>query len=273
MTAAWSFGLAVALAALASAPVAGALWAFASGAGAAREPFATARLAALGLDHALLVLGGAGAAALAGLGLGLLVTRPAGRALRPIADAAAAAAQAVPPVVVVALAFPALGFGMAPALLALVLYAVMPVLRATIAAVDALPPDAPLAARALGMTEAETLRLVVLPLAWPAILPGLRVAVLLATATAAVGALAGAATLGTPIILGLQTMNELLILQGAAATAALAFAFDGALALLAPRRGGEGRAGIGDACGNGAAGAGGRTRFFPPGPPSSFSVL
>jgi osmoprotectant transport system permease protein len=184
----------------------------------------------------LLVLGGAGPAVLAGLAIGLFVTRPAGRALRPAADAAAAAAQAVPPVVVVALAFPALGFGAAPTMLALLLYAVMPVLRATIGAVEALPPDAPFAARALGMTEAEALRQVVLPLAWPSILPGLRVAVLLAAATAAVGALAGTSTLGTPIILGLQTMNELLILQGATATAALAFAFDGALALLARRR-------------------------------------
>lgn len=222
-----SFALALLLAILAHAPVAEALW------GGAGEAYATARLLALARDHALLVLGGGGAAALAGLLLGLLVTRPgAGQALRPLVDSAAAASQAVPPVVVVALAFPALGFGAAPTLLALALYAIMPVLRATVAAVAALPPDAPLAARALGMTEAQALRQVVLPLAWPAILPGLRTAALLATATAAVGALAGAATLGTPIILGLQTMNERLILQGAAATAALAFAFDGALALL-----------------------------------------
>lgn len=235
MTAAASFALALLLGALASAPVAGLLWrAVAERAG---EPFPTGRLAALGLEHALLVLGGAGPAVLAGLALGLFVTRPGGRALRPLADAAAAAAQAVPPVVVVALAFPVLGFGAAPTVLALLLYAVMPVLRGTVAAVEALPPEVTFAARALGMTEAEALRRVVVPLAWPAILPALRVAVLLAVATAAVGALAGAATLGTPIVLGLQTMNELLILQGAAATAALAFAFDGALALLAQRRG------------------------------------
>jgi osmoprotectant transport system permease protein len=241
VTAAGSFALALLLAVLASAPVAGALWRAAAAGGGAGEPFATARLAALALDHALLVLAGAGPAVLAGLALGLAVTRPAGRALRPIADAAAAAAQAVPPVVVVALAFPALGFGAAPTVLALLLYAVMPVLRGTTAAVEALPPDAAFAARALGMTEAQALRQVVLPLAWPAILPALRVAVLLAVATAAVGALAGAATLGTPIVLGLQTMNELLILQGAAAAAALAFAFDGALALLG-RYGAQGEA-------------------------------
>ena len=228
-----SLALALLLGVLASAPVAGALW---HALGRPGEPYATARLASLGLGHAMLVLAGAGPAVLTGLAIGLFVTRPAGLAWRRLADQCAAAAQAVPPVVVVALAFPALGFGAAPTVLALLLYAVMPVLRSTTAAIEALPPDAPFAARALGMTEAEVLRGVVLPLAWPAILPGLRVAVLLAVATATVGALAGAATLGTPIVLGLQTMNELLILQGAIATAALAFALDGALALLGRRR-------------------------------------
>jgi len=208
-------------------------------------PFDGGRLAGLAGQHLLLVLGGAGPAMLLGIGVGLWVTRPgpAGRALRPVADAGAAAAQAIPPVVVVALAFPALGFGAAPTLLALSLYAVMPVLRATIAAVEAQPPEAARAARAMGMTERQALWRVVLPLAWPGILPGLRTAVLLAAATAAVGSLAGAATLGTPIILGLQTMNELLILQGALATAALAFLCDAALAALAPRlTGGHGAA-------------------------------
>lgn len=236
--------LAVLLAGLASAPGAALL---ARALGLAGTPFDSARLLGLAGQHLLLVLGGAGPAVLAGIALGLWVTRPegAGRALRPVADAGAAAAQAIPPVVVVALAFPALGFGAAPTLLALSLYAFMPVLRATIAAVEAQPPGAALAARAMGMTEAQALRNVVVPLAWPEMLPGVRTAVLLAAATAAVGSLAGAATLGTPIILGLQTMNELLIIQGAAATASLAFLCDAALGMLAPdprrrlRRSGE----------------------------------
>jgi osmoprotectant transport system permease protein len=59
-----------------------------------------------------------------------------------------------------------------------------------------------------------------------------RVAVILAIATAAVGALAGASTLGTPIIIGLQNQNEIYILQGAAATGALAFLADGLLLVL-----------------------------------------
>lgn len=198
--------------------------------------FPAARLAWLAAGHAGLALAGVVPAALIGLGLGILMTRPSTRSLRPAADAFAAAAQAVPPVVAVALAVPAFGFGWGPTVLALLLYGTMPVLRATVAALEAVPPDARLAATALGFTPVKVLREVELPLAWPLVLDGLRVALVLAVATAAVGALAGAPTLGTPIVLGLQNQNQLLVLQGAAATAALAFAAEGLLLALAPAR-------------------------------------
>ena len=205
--------------------------------GASREAFPPARLLDLSLSHAGLALAGLLPAALVGIGLGVAVTRPEGGALRPLVDRIAAAAQAVPPVVVVALSFPALGFGPAPTMLALFLYSLMPILRGTVAALEAAPPDAKAAAQAIGLTPAQTLREVELPLAWPVILQALRIALVLAIATAAVGALAGAATLGTPIILGLQNQNELYILQGAAATAALAFLADGIVQLAAASAG------------------------------------
>jgi osmoprotectant transport system permease protein len=85
----------------------------------------------------------------------------------------------------------------------------------------------------MGLEPLQVLRQIEAPLAWPVILQGVRVALVLAVATAAVGALAGAATLGTPIILGLRNQNELQVLQGAAATAALAFLADGGLVWLA----------------------------------------
>lgn len=220
------------LALVVQAPVAGWIW---KALGQAGEAFPSARLLDLAAVHAALAVLGALAAAAIGLGLGLLVTRRAGRGLRPAADALVAGAQAVPPVVVVALAFPVLGFGLAPTALALLLYCVMPVLRGTVAAVETVPPAAREAAEAMGLTPFQVLREVELPLAWPVILAALRVALVLAVATAAVGALAGAATLGTPIILGLQNRNELHILQGATATAALALLADGALLLLTGR--------------------------------------
>jgi osmoprotectant transport system permease protein len=218
--------LGLALAALAMAPVASAVWGALGGTGRA---YPAGRLLELAASHAAVALPGALLGASAGFSLGLAVTRPAGRALRPVTDALVAAAQAVPPVVVVALAFPVLGFGAAPTLLALLLYAVMPVLRGTVAALEAVPPDAKAAAEALGFSPLRALREV-----------ELRVALATSVGTAAVGALAGAETLGTPIVLGLQNQNQLLVLQGAAATAALAFLADGALLLGAGtrRRGG-----------------------------------
>ena len=224
--------LGLALAVLAAAPVASFAWGALGGAGRA---YPTGRLLELAASHAAVAVPGALLGAAAGFFLGLAVTRPAGRALRPLADALVAAAQAVPPVVVVALAFPVLGFGAAPTLLALLLYAVMPVLRGTVAGLEAVPPDAKAAAAALGFSPLRALREVELPLAAPVVLSALRVALATSVGTAAVGALAGAETLGTPIVLGLQNQNQLLVLQGAAATAALAFLADGALLLLGAR--------------------------------------
>jgi osmoprotectant transport system permease protein len=220
--------LALGLAALAHPAVADVLWRAAGG--DARPLFPADRLGSLAAAHLGLALGGLLPAAIAALGLAIVVTRPWGAALRADADALAAAAQAAPPVVVVALAFPVLGFGAAPTVLALSFYAFMPVLRAAVGALDSIGPSGRDVARAIGLTEIQILRQVELPAAWPSILSGLRVAAMLAVATAAVGALAGAATLGLPIVLGLQNQNELQILQGACATAALAFLVDGAVA-------------------------------------------
>ena len=90
------------------------------------------------------------------------------------------------------------------------------------------------AARALGMSRRQILVEVELPLSAPLLADAARTVLLLGIATAAVGALAGAQTLGTPIITGLQTQNDVTVLQGAAATAAMACAAD-ALCLLVMR--------------------------------------
>jgi osmoprotectant transport system permease protein len=192
--------------------------------GSVKAGVPTDRLLDLALRHAALALVSVCFAGTAGLALAILVTRSIGAPLRPLVDTLVAALQAVPPVVVVALAFPALGFGAAPTLLALTFYCVMPILRGSVAALDATPAEVKEAARAMGFTRWQLVCQVELPLALPLIAEAVRLALVLAVATAAVGALAGAATLGTPIISGLQNQNELQILQGATATAALAFA-------------------------------------------------
>lgn len=216
-----SLVLALVFACLAAPPVAAWL------VGAGRAPFPADRLVTLALSHAGIALAALVPATLIGIALGIAVTRPGGRDLRPLTDGLVAASQAVPPVVVVALAFPVLGFGPAPTVLALVAYGLMPVLRGVVAALQAVPPPVLESARAMGMSPRQILVEVEWPLARPVAAEAVRVSLVLAIATAAVGALAGAATLGTPIILGLQNQNEVLILQGAAATASLAFLADG----------------------------------------------
>lgn len=202
---------------------------------APRRALSVARLLALSGHHLALAGTGLGLVAVLGVGLGILATRTAAAPWRAAIDGFAAAAQAVPPVVVVALALPVLGFGGPPTLLALVAYGVMPVLRGTIGAIEAVPPDARDAATAIGLTPLQTLLRVELPLAGPGLRDALRTALVLAVATAAVGALAGATTLGTPIVAGLQNQTVLPLLQGAAATAALAFLCDAALLQAAAR--------------------------------------
>ena len=194
-----------------------------------RRALSLDRLLALSLQHLLLAGAGLGLVAASGLGLGILATREAAAPLRAGIDGIAAAAQAVPPVVVVALALPVLGFGGPPTLLALVAYGIMPVLRGTVGALESVSVEAREAATAIGLTRTQILLRVELPLAAPGLIDTLRTALILAVATAAVGALAGASTLGTPIVAGLQNQNVLPMLQGALATAALAFLCDAAM--------------------------------------------
>ena len=205
------------------------------GGGGAQRPLATGRLAALALNHLVLAATGLAMVAVLGIGLGLIATRPRFAAFRAGIDSLAALAQAVPPVVVVALALPVLGFGGPPTLLALVAYGIMPTLRGTVGALDAVTVEARKSAQALGLTPAQILASIELPLAAAGLVDTLRTALVLAVSVTAVGALAGASTLGTPIVAGLQNQNIVAMLQGALATASLAFLGDAALLALGAR--------------------------------------
>lgn len=198
-------------------------------AGSGSRPLALDRLAELAVNHLALAGTGFLIVAACGIGLGIAATRPAFAALRGGIDTLAAVAQAVPPVVVVALALPVLGFGGPPTLLALLAYGLMPTLRGTVGALNAVSPDARAAAEAIGLTRRQILTQVELPLAAPGLIETLRTALILSISVAAVGALAGASTLGTPIVAGLQNQNLSAMLQGTAATAALAFLGDAAV--------------------------------------------
>lgn len=203
--------------------------------GGGARPLAAERLLDLALNHLMLAGTGFLVVALLGLSLGIAATRPAFSSLRPAIDTLAAFAQAVPPVVVVALLLPILGFGGPPTLLALLAYGIMPVLRGIVGAIETVPAEARSAAEAIGFKEIQILLGVELPLAVHGIFETLRTAFILSVSVAAVGALAGAPTLGTPIVAGLQNQNLAAMLQGTLATAALAFLGDGLLQAVAGR--------------------------------------
>lgn len=127
-------------------------------------------------------------------------------------------------------AIPALGF--LPALLALTLYALLPVVRNAVAAIESIDPAMIEAANGIGMTPGQRLRLVELPLAAPVILAGIRTATVWTIGAATLATTVGQASLGNLIFSGLQTENWVRVLVGCAASAAIALVADGLLALV-----------------------------------------
>ena len=174
---------------------------------------------------ALVALSSAAASAL-GVAAGIFVTRPIGAEFRNMVETVTAAGQSFPPVAVLAIAVPVIGFGAEPALIALTLYGLLPVLANTIAGIGAVPPAAREAARGIGMSELRILRQVELPLAAPIIIAGIRTSSIINVGTAAIASTVGARTLGSPIIIGLDAANVAYVLQGAILVGALAIVLD-----------------------------------------------
>jgi osmoprotectant transport system permease protein len=191
--------------------------------------------AALLAAHAALVAVSSAVAVAVGVLAGIAVTRPAGREFRPLVDALVAAGQAVPPVAVLAIAAPLVGFGEWPALIALALYGVLPVLRGTVAGIGAVPAATLEAAAGLGLNGRQRLWQVELPLALPALLAGVRSSVVINIGTAAIASTVGARTLGTPIIVGLSGFNTAYVIQGVLVVALLAVVVDAGFARLQAR--------------------------------------
>ncbi|MCW2310483.1 ABC transporter permease [Rhodoferax antarcticus] len=185
--------------------------------------------------HIALVVVSSSIAILIGIGVGVGVTRPSGRAFEPMMQTLAAAGQTFPPIAVLALAVPAVGFGELPALIALALYGLLPVLQATLAGLAGVPQAALESARAMGMTPWQVLRQIEIPLAWPVWLAGVRTSVIINIGTAAIASTVGAKTLGSPIIVGLSGFNTAYVLQGALLVGLLAVATDMAFERLARR--------------------------------------
>ncbi|MDE0651106.1 MAG: ABC transporter permease subunit [Gammaproteobacteria bacterium] len=183
--------------------------------------------------HIVLVIVSLAAAALLAIPAGLMLVRVAGGAEGVIR--AIGLVQTIPSLALLAFMIPALGIGVVPAVFALFLYSLFPILRNTYTGVRDANPAAVDAARALGMTPAQLLRHVRLPLAAPVIMAGLRTAAVINVGTATIAAFIGSGGLGDPIVAGLALSDTRMILSGAIPAAALALLVDGALGLAEKR--------------------------------------
>jgi osmoprotectant transport system permease protein len=191
-----------------------------------RPVYTRASFIELTLAHCELVFASTCVAASIGIGTALYVTRDSGKEFLPLVSALAAIGQTFPPVAVLALAIPLLGYGAAPTLVALVLYSTLPILEATIAGLYAVPGSARDAALGLGFSPPGLLWRIELPLAAPFIFAGLRNATIINIGTATIGSSVGALSLGSPILEGLSASNPAYVIQGALVVSLLAVVTD-----------------------------------------------
>lgn len=186
---------------------------------------------------------------LAAIGVGLALSLPLGIAVygsprwRRAALAGASVVQTIPALAMLALMMPVFfmlrqvfvglsttGFG--PAVVALSLYSILPMLRNTVTGLAGVDPAAREAGRALGMTPRQLLFKVELPLALPVIVAGIRTATVWVVGMATLATLIGQPSLGEPIISGLHLRNWAAVILGCSLSAALALSLDGLIGLL-----------------------------------------
>jgi osmoprotectant transport system permease protein len=192
----------------------------------------------LTLQHLFLVLAGTGAACIFGIPVGVLLTRRPALS-RPVL-ALANVLQTVPSLALFGFLIPILGkrgIGELPAIIALFLYSLLPIIRNTFTGISSVDPGVREAARGMGMTGWQMLTMVELPLSSSMILAGVRVATVISVGTATIAAAIGAGGLGIFIFRGLRMNDSVSILAGAVPAALMALAVDFGLGLVEKRLG------------------------------------
>lgn len=182
-------------------------------------------------QHVGLVIISFGLATLLALPLGIVLAE-AGRVWQFPVFLFASLGQATPSIAVLALTFTVAGLGFKTAVGALVIYALLPILRNTVAGIRGVDQTVVEAARGSGLTRLQTLRCVQLPLAAPAIFAGLRTALVLVIGTATLGNFIGAGGLGDVIAAGIASGRGRIVVAGAGMVAALALLADWGLSLV-----------------------------------------
>lgn len=175
------------------------------------------------------------------LGLALFIALPLGifAARRPtlgrVILSTCSILQTIPSLAVFVFLIPLLGIGSAPAIAALFIYSLLPIVRNTHAGLTQIPAPLMDSARTLGLSPAYRLRRIELPLAMPTILAGIQTAAVINVGTATLAALIGAGGYGQPILTGIRLDDFSLIMQGAAPAAVLALTVQALFSLLEKR--------------------------------------
>ena len=161
-----------------------------------------------------------------GLALGIMVTRAEFREFLPLVTDIVNSGQTVPTLAIVAIMAPIIGFGFWPAIVALILYGLLPVVRNTIVGLEGVDVSMIDAARGMGMTPSQILWQIEVPNASRIILAGVRTSVVINVGTAALGAYVGSGGFGNPIASGLSQSIQPWVLLGALGAALLAILLD-----------------------------------------------
>jgi osmoprotectant transport system permease protein len=178
------------------------------------------------LQHLILVVWATGAAILVGFGLGLLVRLSRSHELDALVMRFGALGETIPSAAVIALSVPLLGYGNEPILLALFLYAILPIVRNTISGFHSISADIAEAAKGMGYTPFQQVLRVELPLALPTVIAGIRTALIINISAATLGATVGAGGLGVPIIAGIRTSDPVMVIIGSVPVILMALAAD-----------------------------------------------
>jgi osmoprotectant transport system permease protein len=193
--------------------------------GISKEVILAALVQHLGLTAIALFL-----AVLIGVPLGIHLAREKFLA-RPVL-ALIGVIQTIPSVALVGFLIPLFGIGMKPAVIALFLYSLLPIVLNTYTGIDQVDPAAVEAARGMGMRDRQILFRVMMPQSLPVLMAGIRTATVLCVGVATLAAVIGAGGLGTFIFAGVDTLNNRMVLAGAVPAALLALVLDGFLALV-----------------------------------------
>ncbi|NDJ57469.1 ABC transporter permease [Enterobacteriaceae bacterium 4M9] len=186
----------------------------------------------LGQQHMILVFSSLTLALLVGIPSGIVLSRPFARRWAEYVMQIFNIGNTLPPLAVLALAMVLIGIGDKPAIIALFLASLLPIVRNTFAGLCSVPPPLIEAAKGIGMTRIQRLWQVELPAAWPVILSGIRIATAINVGTAPLAFLIGASSYGEMIFPGIYLNDFPTLILGATATALIALILDMLLAAL-----------------------------------------